>query len=455
MTFHTQVVGANGQRQAMFIERTPGLAEVILVELHVRPARRDDRLLGRRPHRRPGRDGPRRAARGLRVIAVTSVAQSMSAEPDPAVGSAAARRGRPRHRPVHAARRRAGARSTGSTRPVGPGSTIGAVAIVNCHQGPDRRAPRGARGDATGHHPGSRSWAPSGRGSCSTKPIESMRGGSPVRSTSEEVGDGANERRRMTHDGSRRTVAPSGATGPSQGGDALHEATGQGPQVVAIAAIAVIAARAAARPRPPATAAPAGAGPPAAAAPSAGAPSSAAATRSATRTAAASATASARSRSAPPRPRPLASGKVVRAHRRSIATRTPPASCQDIRDLIAKGVNAIVFNPNDPDGPQPGARRGQGRRHQDRLGRRLRHRPGHLQPVQQPGRVRRSSAPSGCSSRWAARAPSTTCAASPATRPTPTATSASRSRSRTTRTSRSSRTTTASPPAGIRRPRPS
>src|SRR4249919_4072463 len=30
MTFHTEVVGANGQRQAMFIERTPGLAEVIL-----------------------------------------------------------------------------------------------------------------------------------------------------------------------------------------------------------------------------------------------------------------------------------------------------------------------------------------------------------------------------------------------------------------------------------------
>jgi len=30
MTFHTQVVGSNGQRQAMFIERTPGLAETIL-----------------------------------------------------------------------------------------------------------------------------------------------------------------------------------------------------------------------------------------------------------------------------------------------------------------------------------------------------------------------------------------------------------------------------------------
>lgn len=30
MTFHTQIVGANGQRQAMFIERTEGLGEVIL-----------------------------------------------------------------------------------------------------------------------------------------------------------------------------------------------------------------------------------------------------------------------------------------------------------------------------------------------------------------------------------------------------------------------------------------
>ena len=30
MTFHTQVVGANGQRQAMAIERMSGLAEVIL-----------------------------------------------------------------------------------------------------------------------------------------------------------------------------------------------------------------------------------------------------------------------------------------------------------------------------------------------------------------------------------------------------------------------------------------
>ena len=36
MTYHTEVVGSNGQRQAMFIERMEGLAEVIL-ELRLRP----------------------------------------------------------------------------------------------------------------------------------------------------------------------------------------------------------------------------------------------------------------------------------------------------------------------------------------------------------------------------------------------------------------------------------
>src|SRR5215203_7288841 len=38
LTFHTQVVGANGQRQAMFIERVPGLAEVILGNFRYGPA---------------------------------------------------------------------------------------------------------------------------------------------------------------------------------------------------------------------------------------------------------------------------------------------------------------------------------------------------------------------------------------------------------------------------------
>jgi uncharacterized phosphosugar-binding protein len=37
LTFHNQVVGANGQRQAMFIESTPGLAAVILRNFRLDP----------------------------------------------------------------------------------------------------------------------------------------------------------------------------------------------------------------------------------------------------------------------------------------------------------------------------------------------------------------------------------------------------------------------------------
>ena len=62
MTFHTQVVGANGQRQAMFIERDARPRRGHPVELPVRPARRDDRVLRERPDRRARGDG-RRARR--------------------------------------------------------------------------------------------------------------------------------------------------------------------------------------------------------------------------------------------------------------------------------------------------------------------------------------------------------------------------------------------------------
>ena len=106
MTFHSQVVGANGQRQAMFIERMPGLAEVILDNFHFGPS--DVMIVfsagGTTTVPVEMARGARR--RGLRVIAVTSVAQSMSSDPEPHSGTAAARRGRPRHRPVLAACRR-------------------------------------------------------------------------------------------------------------------------------------------------------------------------------------------------------------------------------------------------------------------------------------------------------------------------------------------------------------
>ena len=130
MTFHTQVVGANGQRQAMFIERTPGLAEVILSNFRFGP---DDILIvfsasGLSAVPVEMARGARQ--RGLRVIAVTSVAQSMSGEPDPIV------RGRLLDEAdlvIDLCTPHADAlcEIDGLDTPVGPGSTITAVAIVN------------------------------------------------------------------------------------------------------------------------------------------------------------------------------------------------------------------------------------------------------------------------------------------------------------------------------------
>jgi uncharacterized phosphosugar-binding protein len=130
MTFHTQVVGANGQRQAMFIERTPGLAEVILSNFTFRPT---DVVIvfsasGLSTVAVEMARGAR--ARGLRTIGVTSVAQSMAGEPPEGAG------GRlldevdlvidlctPPADALHAIE--------GLDTPVGPGSTIAAVAVVN------------------------------------------------------------------------------------------------------------------------------------------------------------------------------------------------------------------------------------------------------------------------------------------------------------------------------------
>jgi uncharacterized phosphosugar-binding protein len=130
MTFHTQVVGANGQRQAMFIERMPGLAEVILSNFTFGP---DDIMIvfsagGLSAVPVEMARGARR--RGLSVIAVTSVAQSMSGEPDPAVGS---RLTDEADLTIDLCTPHADAMSTieGLDTPVGPGSTIAAVGIVN------------------------------------------------------------------------------------------------------------------------------------------------------------------------------------------------------------------------------------------------------------------------------------------------------------------------------------
>lgn len=79
MTFHTQIVGSNGQRQAMFIERVEGLAEVILSNYTFGP---NDAFVvfsvsGRSAV--PVEVAMGAHQRGMRVIAVTSIAESTAA----------------------------------------------------------------------------------------------------------------------------------------------------------------------------------------------------------------------------------------------------------------------------------------------------------------------------------------------------------------------------------------
>ena len=81
MTFHTQIVGSNGQRQAMFIERVEGLAEVILSNYTFGP---HDAFIvfsvsGRSAV--PIEIAMGAQQRGMRVIAVTSVTESMATPP--------------------------------------------------------------------------------------------------------------------------------------------------------------------------------------------------------------------------------------------------------------------------------------------------------------------------------------------------------------------------------------
>jgi uncharacterized phosphosugar-binding protein len=130
MTNHSQVVGANGQRQAMFIERVSGLAEVILSNFSFGP--QDVMIVFSASGLSAVPVEMARVARrrGLRVIAVTSTAQSLSAEPDPAVGSRLLDEA---DLVIDECTPAADALSIidNLQTPVGPGSTIAAVAIVN------------------------------------------------------------------------------------------------------------------------------------------------------------------------------------------------------------------------------------------------------------------------------------------------------------------------------------
>ena len=130
VTYHTQVVGSNGQRQAMFIERTPGLAEVILSNFTFGAHDAMIVFSASGLTALPVEMARGAKARGLRVIAVTSVAQSLSGQPEPGAG---ARLLEVADLVLDICTPPADAMVTiGSLdTPIGPGSTIGAVAIVN------------------------------------------------------------------------------------------------------------------------------------------------------------------------------------------------------------------------------------------------------------------------------------------------------------------------------------
>lgn len=130
MTYHTQVVGVNGQRQAMFIERVEGLAETILSNFRL--SRPDVMMIfsvsGLSAVPIEMAMGARR--RGLPVVAVTSVRQSTAGPPGHSSGTRLMDHadividlGTPEGDAM--------VTLDGLDTAVGPGSTLASVAVVN------------------------------------------------------------------------------------------------------------------------------------------------------------------------------------------------------------------------------------------------------------------------------------------------------------------------------------
>ena len=130
MTFHTQVAGANGQRQAMFIERVEGLAEVILSNFHVLPTDVMAVFSAGGTTAVPIEMAMAAKRRGLPVIAVTAVAHSRASASGHSSGT---------HLLDHAdividlctPLGDAMVAIDGVDTPVGPGSTVANAVIVN------------------------------------------------------------------------------------------------------------------------------------------------------------------------------------------------------------------------------------------------------------------------------------------------------------------------------------
>jgi len=130
MTFHTEIVGSNGQPQAMFIERMSGLAEVILSGFDFGPT--DVMMVFSASGRAavPVEMALGARARGLRVVAVTSLAESQAA---PATHASGKRLFETADLVIDIGTPAGDALVTldGLDTPVGPGSTLANAAVVN------------------------------------------------------------------------------------------------------------------------------------------------------------------------------------------------------------------------------------------------------------------------------------------------------------------------------------
>jgi uncharacterized phosphosugar-binding protein len=130
MTFHTGVVGSNGQRQAMFIERTEGLAEVILENFELAPPDAMIVFSASGLSAVPIEIARGARSRGLAVVAVTSREQSLAGDPQHSSGTRLLD-----HADVVLDLCTPAADAlvelAGLSTPVGPGSTLAAVTLVN------------------------------------------------------------------------------------------------------------------------------------------------------------------------------------------------------------------------------------------------------------------------------------------------------------------------------------
>ncbi len=130
MTFHTQVVGANGQRQAMFIERQEGLAEQILRNFNFGPQDTFMVISHSGTTAVPIEIALGARERGLKVIALTGLAHSLATASGHSSGIRLCETADlviDLGTPVGDAM----VSLDGLETPVGPGSTVAGVAIVN------------------------------------------------------------------------------------------------------------------------------------------------------------------------------------------------------------------------------------------------------------------------------------------------------------------------------------